>query len=51
VDFKEIPINAIHCDPTGTHCEVDEMEVRRPGGREGGREGRVGGVLSPRVCV
>lgn len=28
VDFKEIPINAIHCDPSGTHCSFDENEVR-----------------------
>jgi hypothetical protein len=27
VDFKEIPINAIHCDPSGTHCSFDETEV------------------------
>jgi len=32
-------MNAIHCDPSGTHCELDETEVRWEGGRGGGREG------------
>jgi hypothetical protein len=51
VDFKEIPINAIHCDPSGTHCELNEMEVgERARGRADGKEREkkhgVGGVVS-----
>ena len=30
VDFNELPLSQIHCDPTGTDCAVDSNEEPHP---------------------
>jgi len=30
VQFSELPLSQIHCDPTGRDCEVDDKELPHP---------------------